>query len=202
MVDDITQKHLAKSRIRGAPATIPGSTGMVGSYDLEEVTRRETRALVLPLSKSFTIADLRDGHAKLAQTAVLQRLQVLEPTLFALHGDPMEDLPHEWTWQLLLPVRGPAKAADDGSVEVGRIHGGMYIESVTTKGFPDLRNLYTFFLGHYLPSHKQQLTRPLIYHRVIGGIESNDPQKLTLSVYIPYYLSLKAPTRLVTREEM
>jgi hypothetical protein len=113
----------------------------------------------------------------------------------------MENPPHEWTWELVQPVTG--KIVVDGTgIGIARVEGGSYIETATQKGFPDLRNLYTFFLGSYLPYHKQQLTRPLIYHRVIEGIESIDPAKLTLAVFIPYYLSLKRPPHLVTREFM
>ena len=36
--DEIRLKHLKRLRIRGAPSTIPGSTGFVGSYDAEVET--------------------------------------------------------------------------------------------------------------------------------------------------------------------
>ncbi|HZO12328.1 MAG TPA: GyrI-like domain-containing protein [Polyangiaceae bacterium] len=201
-VDEITDKHLKRARVRGAPSTIPGSTGMVGSYDLREVQRAVMRALSIELDKNFTVEELRESQTKLAQTAAVQELNVLEPALIALHADPMEDVPHEWTWELLLPVRGRARADEAAGIKLARVHGGMYVETVTTKGFPDLRNVYTYLLGHYLPSHKQQLTRPIIYHRALDGLESHDPEKLTLAIYIPYYLSLKSPVKLVARDEM
>jgi DNA gyrase inhibitor GyrI len=201
-LDEITEKHLKRSRIRGAPSTIPGSTGMVPTYDLREVQRAMVRALCLELDQNFTVAELRQGQSKLAQTAAIQELTVLEPALIALYADPMENVPHEWRWELLLPVRGRARADEAAGIKLARIHGGMYVETVTTKGFPDLRNVYTYLLGHFLPSHKQQLTRPIIYHRALDGLETDDPAKLTLAIYIPYYLSLKPPVKLVARDEM
>ena len=175
---------------------------MVGSYDCEEVTRQTVRALALPLDGNFTVAELREGKDTLSQLAAKQKLRVLEQPLFALNGDPQDDLPHEWSWELLLPVRGPAKADEALGVTTARIHGGAYLETMTPKGFKDLYNLYAFFLGRFMPDHKQQLTRPVIYHRVLHNIESDDPGKLSLAVFIPYYLSLKQKARLVTREEM
>ena len=202
MIDEITQKHLDKARTRGAPATIAGSSGMVGSYDVEEVRRHTTRALGLELPIDFTVAQMRQGQEKLSQKAAVQGLKVVEPPLLALHADPTEDAPHEWRWQLLLPVRGRAQADEDAGITVTRVHGGMYVETTTEKGFPDLPNVYTYLLGEFLPARKQQLTRPLIYHRATDGLDSDDPAKLTLELFIPFYLSLRQPTELVTRETM
>ncbi len=202
MVDDITQKHLQNARVRGAPATIPGAAGMVGSYPCEEITRNAMRALALELPLDFKPETVGEAQAKLSQTAAVQQLRVLEAPLLALYADPMEDVPYEWTWRMLLPVRGRAKADEDAGISVERIYGGQYIETVTTGGFDDLNNVYTYFLGHFLPARKQQLTRPLLYHRVLDGIEGGPGKRHTLKVFIPIQLSLKVPTRLVTREEM
>jgi hypothetical protein len=202
MVDEITRKHLQKSRVRGAPSTIADAAGMVGSYDATETTRHTVRAVSLALDKNFTVEELRVGQEKLAAVATAQKLRTLEPPLFILHGDPMENVPHEWTWQLVQPVTGKIVADEGAGIGIARVEGGSYIQTTTQRGFPDLFNLYTFFLGHYLPYHKQELTRPVIYHRVLEGIESHDPARLTLAVFIPYYLSLKRPPHLVTREHM
>lgn len=202
MADEITQKHFNRARVRGAPSTIPGSAGLIGTYDCEEVTRQTVRALALDLHPDFSVFDLRNGGERLQQLAAIQKLRALEQPLFALAGDPMVDLPREWKWQLLLPVRGPAKPDEASAVTVSRIHGGAYLETMTPRGFGDLRNLYTYFLGRFMPAHKQQLTRSLIYHRVLHNIEGDDPNKLSLAVYLPYYLSLKQPQKLLTREEM
>ncbi len=202
MTDEITQKHLDKARVRGAPSTIPGSTGLVGTYDIEEITRHTVRALVLPLDRNFTVDQLREGQEKLSQLAAQQKLSVLEPPLVALKADPMEAPPGDWEWDLMLPVRGRALADEGAAVSIGRIHGGMYVETVTAKGFNDLRSVYMFCLGRFLPGRKQQLTRPLIYHRVLSGLETGRPDKLTLAVYFPIQLSLKLPVQLVTRETM
>lgn len=202
MMEEITQKHLERTRVRGAPSTIPGASGLVRAYPYDEQTRQTVRALTLTLDNDFSIAQLQSAQATLAQYAAKQGLRVLEQPMFALSNDPMEDIPSEWEWTLLQPVRGPAKKDEEAGLSVGRIQGGAYLSSTTAKGFPDLRNLYTFFLGEFLPSRKQQLTRPLIYHRVLSGLESGDPAKLTLEVFIPIQLTLSRPVRLVTREEM
>lgn len=202
MVDDITLKHLQKARVRGAPATIPGAAGLIGSYPYEEIVRRTVRALSLELPRDFTNQAMRDAHAKLAQAAAVQQLRVLESPLLSLHGDPTEDLPHEWQWFALLPVRGRAQADEDAGITVVRIHGGQYLETLTTAGFADLDNVYTYFLGHFLPSRKQQLTRAVLYHRVLDGLDEDHGKPVTLKVFLPIQLSLKLPTRLLTREEM
>ncbi len=176
MADDITQQHLDRARVRGAPSAIPGTAGLVSSYDYEEIQRQARRALVIELGKDFTMEELRAGRDKLSQHAARLKLKVLEQALIVLHADPVEDPPHEWTWTLALPVSGRAKADEDAAISVGRIQGGTFIETMTTKGFEDLRNLYSFVLGRLLPGHKQMLTRPEIYHRVVDGIESDDPR--------------------------
>lgn len=202
MADEITQKHLSRARVRGAPSSIPGASGLIGSYGFEEIQRQTVRALKSPLDRDFSVADLRVAQAKLAETAARQGLQVVEQPMFALKADPMEQVPHEWEWELYLPVRGNAKADDGAQVSVARLHGGSYLETQTTKGFRDLRNLYTYFLGEFLPVRSQQLVRPEIYHRVLAGLESDDPNALTLAVYLPFAMTLREPVRLVTREEL
>lgn len=202
MADEITQKHLDKARVRGAPSTIPGSGGMVGSYDVEERTRQTVRALVMALDRNFTVGQVKDAQEKLSQTAAKQKLKVLEQPLIALKADPMADPPGDWEWELTLPVRGRVLADEDAGITPGRIVGGMYVETVTNKGFKDLRSVYMYCLGRFLPSRKQQLTRPLIYHRVLDGLDTGRPDKLTLAIYFPIQLSLKQPVQLVTRETM
>ena len=202
MVDDITQKHLQKARVRGAPTTIPGAAGLVGSYPYEEIVRHTVRALALDLPYGFTARTVREAQAKLAQVAAVQQLQVLEPPLLALHGDPSEDPAYEWQWHALLPVRGRAQADEAQGITVTRVHGGQYLETVTAGGFADLENVYTYFLGHFLPSRKQQLTRAVLYHRVLDGLDDDYAKRLTLAVFLPIQLSLKLPTKLVTREQM
>ncbi len=202
MSDEITQKHLSRARVRGAPSSIPGASGLVGSYGFEETQRQAVRALAIKLSRDFSIAEVREGAAKLAQLAAVSGLTVLEGALIALDGDPTEVVPHEWSWKLLLAVRGPAKADEAAGVTVDRLFAGSYLETVTHGGFPDLRNLYTFFLGHFLPQRRQELTRPVIYHRVLEGIDRDDPAALTLAVFLPFSMTLKEPARLLTSEEL
>lgn len=202
MADEITQKHLNRARVRGAPSSIPGASGLVGSYAFEEIQRQTVRALGLSLDKDFSVPDLREAQEKLAAYAARHGLVPVEAPLFGLAGDPMEQVPHEWEWHLYLPVRGKAVPDEAAGIRVERLHGGSYLETSTMKGFRDLRNLYTYFLGEFLPTRHQQLTRPLILHRVETGLEGDDPSKLTLSVYVPFGMTLREPVRLVTREEL
>lgn len=202
MNDEITSKHLQKLRVRGAPQAIPGSTGMIGRYSAREVMRQTVRGLGLTLAEGFGAAEIREAKQKLAQAAASQGARPVEEALLALHGDPVEDAPHEWVWKLVLPIRGPAKADEEANLSIERIEGGSYIETMTHGGLSDLPNLYTYFLGSFLPSKKQQLTRPLIYHRVVDGLDSGHAEKLALQVFIPIQLSLRPPQKLVSREEM
>ena len=187
--DEITQKHLNKLRIRGAPSTIPGTTGFVGSYEAEEIWRHTGRALVIPLDRSFTAASLRETYAKLAEVAARQKLTVVEDPMFALTGDPAQDPPHKWEYEAVLAIRGAAKP--DGDVTVARIQGGMHIASLTPRGLRDLKNLYVYLFGKFLPSKKQQLMRPYILHRVLDGLETGEDDALAIDVFVPAVLSIK-----------
>jgi DNA gyrase inhibitor GyrI len=189
MPDDITQRHLQRIRIRGAPATIPGSAGFVGSYDAEETWRQTGRALVLPLDRAFNAKTLRETFARLRSAAEAQNLIITEEPLFALKGDPDADPPHKWEYEALLPVRGNAKP--DGDIQVTRVQGGMHIATVTSRGLPDLQNVYVFFFGKFMPSKKQQLMRPYVLHRVIAGLEEGHDDRLGISVFVPAVLSIK-----------
>lgn len=187
--DPITQKHLDRLRIRGAPATIPGASGLVGAYDAEETWRQTCRALVLPLSKHPTVAELRETFAKLREVAEAQKLTITEDPLFALKGDPSVDPPHTWTYEAVLPVRGAAKA--EGDVTVTRVQGGMHIASITGRGLADLKNLYVYLFGKFLPSKKQQIMRPYVLHLVLDGLDDVHGDKLVIAAYVPAVLSIK-----------
>jgi DNA gyrase inhibitor GyrI len=187
--DEITQKHLNKLRVRGAPSTIPGATGFVGSYDAEEIWRQTGRALVVPLEKSFTAVSLREAYAKLTEVAERQKLAVVEDPMFALKGDPAQDPPHKWEYEAVLAIRGSAKA--EGDVSIARIQGGMHIASLTPRGLRDLRNLYVYLFGKFMPAKKQQLMRPYVLHRVLEGLERGDDDALAIDVFVPAVLSIK-----------
>lgn len=189
MADDITKGHLARARIRGAPSTIPGSTGFVGAYDAEETWRQTGRALVLPLDRNFTAKTLRETFARLRAAAEAQGLTITEEPLFALKGDPEADPPHKWEYEALLPIRGNAKA--DGDILVTRVQGGMHIATETSRGLSDLQHVYVFFFGKFMPSKKQQLMRPYILHRVISGLEEGHDDRLGVAVFVPAVLSIK-----------
>jgi DNA gyrase inhibitor GyrI len=189
--DEITQKHLQRARVRGAPSTIPGATGMVGSYDAEETWRQTGRALVAPLERGFSLQALRQAHARLQEVAERQRLTVTEEPLFALKGDPTQDPPHTWEYEAVLPIRGAAKA--EGDVSVARIQGGMHIASLTPRGLPDLIHLYVYLFGKFLPSKKQQLMRPYVLHRVVleGTTGREHDDDVAIAVFVPAVLSIK-----------
>lgn len=187
--DEITQKHLQKLRIRGAPSTIPGTTGFVGTYDAEEIWRHTGRALVMPLDRGFSAATLREAFGRLAEVAAGQKLVAVEDPMFALKGDPSQDPPHTWQYEAVLPIRGAAKA--EGDVTVARIQGGMHIATLTPRGLKDLRNMYVYLFGKFLPAKKQELMRPYILHRVLEGLERGDDDALAIDIFVPAVLSIK-----------
>jgi len=192
-VDEITQRHLSRLRIRGAPSTIPGTAGFVGSYEAEETWRQTARALVTPIERPVTAASLKDAFAKLAASAEAQKLTAVEDPLFALKGDPNEDPPHKWEYEAVLPIRGGGGKPEEG-VTLARLEGGMHIFTLTPRGLGDLKNVYVYLFGKFLPSKKQQLMRPYILHRVVEGLESGHDDRLTLAVYVPAVLSIKPVT--------
>ena len=189
LADEITQRHLQRLRIRGAPSTIPGAVGSVGTYDSEETWRQTARALVTPVERHFTAATLKDAYARLAAEADRQRLTVVEDPLFALKGDPNEDPPHKWEYEAVLPIRGAGRAEEGFSL--ARIQGGMHIFTMTPRGLPDLKNAYVYLFGKFLPSKKQQLMRPYILHRVVDGLDAGHDAALAIAIYVPAGLSIK-----------
>src|SRR5262245_66285039 len=105
-LDEITQKHLNRLRVRGAPSTIPGTVGFVGTYEAEETWRQTGRALVLPLPRSFTAVSLKQAYERLSGVAAQQSVTLVDEPMFALKGDPNEDPPHKWEYEAVLPIRG------------------------------------------------------------------------------------------------
>jgi DNA gyrase inhibitor GyrI len=188
-LDEITQKHLNRLRIRGAPSTIPGSVGFVGTYEAEETWRQTGRALVVPLPRNFTAATVKEAYQRLADAAARQNLTPVDDPMFALKGDPNEDPPHKWEYEAVLPIRGAGKPEE--GVAIARIQGGMHIVSLTSRGLGDLKSLYIFLFGKFLPSKKQQLMRPYLLHHVLDGLEQGNDAELTIAVYVPAVLSIK-----------
>jgi DNA gyrase inhibitor GyrI len=188
-LDEITQKHLNRLRVRGAPSTIPGSVGFVSTYEAEETWRQTGRALVLPLERNFTATTLKEAYQRLSEMAARQKLTAVDEPMFALKGDPNEDPPHKWEYEAVLPVRGAGKAED--GVAIARIEGGMYIVSLTPRGLVDLKGLYIYLFGKFLPSKKQQLRRPYLLHQVLDGLEAGHDAALTIAVFVPAVLSIK-----------
>ncbi len=166
--------------------------GEAGSYGYKQLRRPAMRALARPLESQFTMDQLRAAQNALAQTAAVQQLTTLEQPLLALNNNPLEDPVEDHSWVAMLPVRGPAKAAEDAKISVSRVHGGHYLRTLTLGGFADLPDLYAYFLRDWLPERKHQLTRPSIYHRVVDGIASDDLATPSVAVLFPIHLSLRA----------
>ena len=187
--DEITPRHLQRLRIRGAPSTIPGTVGFVGSYEAEETWRQTARALVTPLDRHVTAASLKEAYDRLEAVAAAQKLSIVEDPLFALKGDPTEDPPHKWEYEAVLPIRGAGKGEE--GVTVARVQGGMHIFTLTPRGLPDLKNVYVYLFGKFMLAKKQQLMRPYILHRVVEGLAAGHDDALTIAVYVPAVLSIK-----------
>jgi len=185
--DDITLRHLSRQRIRGAPATVPGSTGFVHDYDASELLRQTQRSLVLPLAGEIDMAKLRDAFAKLLAAASAQKLKVTGDPLYVVTADPMVDVPNQRTHEACLPVRGEAK--EDGEVKPSRLEGGYYIVSTTEGGLEDVENVYTWLFGKFLPARKHELTRPYILHRIVSGLETGE--RVAVEIQVPATLSIK-----------
>jgi len=188
-LDQITQKHLNRLRVRGAPSAIPGSVGFVGTYEAEETWRQTGRALVTPLERGFGVAALKEAYARLTADAERNKLVVADEPLFALKGDPNEDPPHKWEYEAVLPIRGAAKLEEGTTLT--RVQGGMHIVTLSPRGLSDLQNVYTYLFGKFLPSKKQQLMRPYLLHQVLDGLETGRDDRLTIAVYVPAVLSIK-----------
>jgi DNA gyrase inhibitor GyrI len=188
-LDLITQKHLNRLRVRGAPSAIPGSVGFVGTYEAEETWRQTGRALVTPLDRGFGVAALKEAYARLAEGAERHKLAMADEPLFGLMGDPNDDPPHKWEYEAVLPIRGAAKLEEGTTLT--RIQGGMHIVMLTVRGLTDLQNVYVYLFGKFLPSKKQQLMRPYLLHQVLDGLETGRDDRLTIAVYVPAVLSIK-----------
>ena len=168
-LDLITQKHLNRLRVRGAPTAIPGSVGFVGTYEAEETWRQTGRALVTPLDRGFGVAALKEAYGRLAEGAERHKLATADEPLFALKGDPNDDPPHKWEYEAVLPIRGTAKLEEGTTLT--RIQGGMHIVTLTVRGLADLQNVYVYLFGKFLPLKKQQLMRPYLLHQVLDGLD-------------------------------
>jgi DNA gyrase inhibitor GyrI len=185
--DDITLRHLSRQRIRGAPATIPGTSGFVRDYAASELSRQTQRSLVCPLAGPIDLAKLRDAFAKLSAAASAQKLKVTGQPLFAVKADPMVVVPNEREHEACLPVRGEAK--EDGDVKPSRLEGGYHIVSTTAAGLEDVENVYTWLFGKFLPARKHELTRPYILHRIVAGLETGEG--VIVEVQVPATLSIR-----------
>ena len=188
MVDDTTRRHLARQRVRGAPATQPGLRGFVRDYDVDELLRQTQRSLVCPLSPgAFTIDAIREAFVKLRAVADAQGLQTTGAPLVVVKSDPASDVPHKRELEACLPVRGEAK--EEGDVQPSRLEGGYYVVSTTADGLDDVENLYTWLFGKFLPARKHELTRPYILHRIVTGLIEGEP--VSVEVQVPATLSIK-----------
>jgi DNA gyrase inhibitor GyrI len=184
MVDDITLRHLSRLRVRGAPATVPGSSGFVHDYDAAELLRQTQRSLVLPIEGEITLSKLLEGFQKVEAVAASQKLKVTGDPLYVVKADPMVVVPNKREHEVCLPVRGEAKEED--GVKPSRLEGGYYIVSATRGGLEDVENVYTWLFGKFLPARKHELTRPYLLHRIVTG-----PEGVSIEVQVPATLSIK-----------
>jgi DNA gyrase inhibitor GyrI len=187
MADDITLRHLARQRVRGAPATKPGLSGFVSEYDVSEQLRQTQRSLVYPLVGEITLEALRDAFAKLEAAARDQRLKVTGDPFYVVKADPMVIVPNKREHEACLPVRGEAK--EEGDIKPSRLEGGYHVLCVTRGGLDDLENVYTWLFGKFLPSRKHELTRPYILHRLVTGLAASEG--VVVEVQVPATLSIK-----------
>ncbi len=67
----------------------------------------------------------------------------------------------------------------------------MHLFTLTPRGLPDLKNVYVYLFGKFMPSKKQQLMRPYLLHRVVDGLAGGHDDALTIAVYVPAVLSIK-----------
>ncbi|MBI4704328.1 MAG: hypothetical protein HY744_24755 [Deltaproteobacteria bacterium] len=162
-------------------------------YQIRTVRRPVVRALGLPLAPGFTLATLREAHRRLSDDAAVRGLSLAESPLLVLRSDPLAVPRADWSWQLALPVTGLGRAP--GEAELVRLHGGTYVEAVTDRGFAELPRLYRHVLGRIFPRFKHALTRPCILHRVIAGLEQDDPGAVLVAVLLPAQLSLERGRR-------
>jgi len=187
MADDITLRHLARQRVRGAPATKPGMSGFVSEYDVSELLRQTQRSLVCPLPGEITLEGLREVFAKLQAVARAQKLKVTGDPFYVVKADPMVDVPNQREHEACLPVRGEAK--EEGDVKPSRLEGGYHVVCITRGGLEDVENVYTWLFGKFLPSRKHELMRPYILHRIMAGRAEVEP--LVVEVQVPATLSIK-----------
>jgi DNA gyrase inhibitor GyrI len=185
--DDITLRHLSRQRVRGAPATIPGTSGFVPEYSAQELMRQTQRSLVCSFEGAITPASLNAAFAKVSAVAKAQHLKVTGDPLYVVKADPMTIVPNQREHEVCLPVRGEAK--EDGDVRPSRLEGGYYILCVTQRGLEDVENLYTWLFGKFLPARKHELTRPYILHRVLGGNGAGG--EIAVEIQVPATLSIK-----------
>ena len=102
--DEITKGHLARLRIRGAPATIPGAAGFIGEYSASEVLRQAHRSLVRPIEGEVTIPKLREAFARLTEVAEAQKLKILGDPIYVVKADPMVVVPNKREHEACLAV--------------------------------------------------------------------------------------------------
>ena len=185
--NDITLRHLSRQRVRGAPATVPGSTGFVRDYAASELLRQTQRSLVCSLTGEIDLAKIREAFAKLTAAAVAQKLKITGEPFYVVKADPMTVVPNQREHEACLPVRGEAK--DEGDVKSSRLEGGYHIVSTTDGGLTDVENVYTWLFGKFLPSRKHELMRPYVLHRIAVGLDTGEG--VVVEVQVPATLSIK-----------
>ncbi|GAC1351602.1 MAG: hypothetical protein NVS3B20_09260 [Polyangiales bacterium] len=183
MADDITQKHLDRLRIRGAPATVPGITAMVGEYACQQVMRSAVRVLSQTIDQPLTFDKVKLAVAALREAQKRQGLTVAGNPILAVLDDPMQVVPNRRRLEAMLPIRGPSK--EEEHIKLGRVEGGFYVASRVVGPLSKLEDAYTYLLGKFLPSRRWELARAQILHHLPEDLETANEKQLVIEILIP-----------------
>ncbi len=183
MADDITEKHLAKARIRGAPATVPGVTGMVGEYPCQQVMRSAVRVLAKSIDQPLTFEKVKAAVTELREAQKRQGLTVAGNPILVVADDPMKVVPNKRKHEVMLPIRGPSR--EEGDVKPARVDGGFYVAAKVPGPLARLEDAYTYLLGKFLPSRRWELARPQVLNHLPEDLDTTPEKALLIEVLIP-----------------
>ena len=190
MADEITAKHLAVMRIRGAPATVPGVGATVGEYPPVQVLRSAIRVLAKPLEQPLAFDKLKATVDELRAVQKKQGLGVAGTPILVVLDDPMEVVPHKRKLEVALPVRGPAK--EEGDIKPGRIEGGFFVSSRVVGSIAELEKAYTYLLGRFFPARQWELARKQILNILPEDLDTAHEKSLSIEVCVPGSMRMDA----------
>jgi len=183
MPDDITAKHLAKQRIRGAPSTVPGVAGMVGEYPCQQVMRSAVRVLARSIEQPLTFEKVKAAVTELREAQKRQGLTVAGNPILAVSDDPMQVVPHKRKLEVMLPIRGPSR--EEGDIKPARVDGGFYVAARVSGPLSMLEDAYTYLLGKFLPSRRWELARAQILNNLPEDLDNTPEKNLAIEILVP-----------------